>query len=79
MYFLVYTQGKLKIHFPIYYEEDRPPTAGVPEGIIERQMFLTDLQRFHRDAEIPHQLVDDSPWYLPNPGTWVNGEGDYQL
>ena len=29
--------GKTKILFPIYYEEARPPTAGVPESVIEKE------------------------------------------
>ena len=29
--------GKTKILFPIYYEEARPPTAGVPETVIEKE------------------------------------------
>ena len=30
--------GKTKIVCPIYYEETRPPTAGVPETVIEKEM-----------------------------------------
>ena len=30
--------GKTKILCPIYYEEARPPTAGVPESVIEKEM-----------------------------------------
>jgi len=59
--------GKTKILFPIYFEQERPPTAGVPEGIIEREQFLTDVQRFPRDKDLPHNYVDDSPWYLVQP------------
>lgn len=68
-------QGR-KIGFPIYFEKERPPTAGVPEGVIEKQVFVTDIQRFNRDATLPHQFVDDSPWYLPQPGTlWLGARG----
>ena len=30
--------GKTKILCPIYYEEARPPTAGVSESVIEKEM-----------------------------------------
>ena len=63
--------GKMKIAFPIYFEQERPPTSGVPEGVIERQVFVTDIQRFDRDTVLPHQFIDDSPWYLPQPGACV--------
>ena len=29
--------GKTKVLCPIYYEEARPPTAGVPENVIEKE------------------------------------------
>ena len=62
--------GKTKILFPIYFEEERPPTAGVPEGVIEREEFVTDVQRFPRGHSLPHTYFDDSPWYLIHPGEW---------
>lgn len=34
--------GKVKIPFPIYYEVERPPTAGVPEGVIEKEQVRED-------------------------------------
>lgn len=58
----------MKIGVPIYFEKERPPTAGVPEGVIEKQLFVTDIQRFNRDTILPHPFIDDSPWYLPQPG-----------
>ena len=60
--------GKTKILFPIYFEQERPPTAGVADGVIEKEQYLTDVQRFPRDKPLPHQFTDDSPWYLIQPG-----------
>ncbi len=42
--------GKTKILFPIYFEQERPPTAGVPEGVIEREQVAAVLV----DFVIPH-------------------------
>ena len=64
--------GKTKILFPIYFEQERPPTAGVADGVIEKEQFLTDVQRFPRDRPLPHQFTDDSPWYLIQPGQYVH-------
>ena len=64
--------GKTKILFPIYYEQERPPTAGVVDGVIEREQYLTDVQRFSRDQPLPHHFADDSPWYLIQPGQCAN-------
>ena len=33
--------------------------------------FLTDVQRFPRDQELPHSYLDDSPWYLVQPGMYM--------
>ena len=41
-------QGKTKIPFPIYYEAERPPTAGVPEGVIEREQVSKERRRRRR-------------------------------
>jgi len=64
--------GKTKILFPIYYEADLPPVSGVTKKVIEKELYVTDFQRFDRDTATPHHLVDDSPWYLPYPGKLVN-------
>ena len=60
-------KAKANIPFPIYYEAERPPTAGVADGTIEKEQFLTDMQRFPRDKDLPHLFVDDSAWYLAHP------------
>ena len=36
--FITSKGGKTKIACPIYYEEARPPTAGVPESVVEKEM-----------------------------------------
>ena len=36
-YYLFLKGGKTKIPFPIYFEEAKPPSAGVPENVIEKE------------------------------------------
>lgn len=59
--------------FPIYYEREHPPVSGVAENVIEKEVYMTDFQRFGREDILRHQMVDDSPWYLPYPGKWICG------
>ncbi len=42
--------------------------SGVTKSVIEKELYMTDFQRFDRDIATPHHLIDDSPWYLPYPG-----------
>ncbi|XP_019849609.1 PREDICTED: ankyrin repeat and EF-hand domain-containing protein 1-like isoform X1 [Amphimedon queenslandica] len=64
-------KGKGKILFPIYFEAERPPVAGVADGLIEREEYLTDYQRF--SVPLPNGLIDDSPWYLmPQEPSYIN-------
>jgi hypothetical protein len=60
-------KGKTKIIFPIYYEAERPPVAGVSQGYLEKDELLTDYQRFSSNSSIPNSFIDDSHWYLIPP------------